>query len=46
MDLPKTLDTINHELLAKPRAYGFSASALNLLFSYLKNRKQEVVSHK
>ena len=43
MDLSNTFDTINHDLLlAKPHAYGFSKNALNLMCSYLKNRKQRV----
>ena len=44
VDLSKAFDTINHNLLlAKLRAYGFSTSALSLLYSNLKNRTQKVV---
>ena len=44
MDLSKAFDTINYDLLlSKIRAYGFLTSALNLLYSYLKNMKQKVI---
>ena len=43
MDLSKTFDTINHDLmLAKFNACGFSTNVINLMHSYLKNRKQKV----
>ena len=39
MDLSKTFDTINHQLLiAKLYAYGFNKDALQLIVSYLNNR--------
>ena len=39
MDLSKTFDTINHELLiAKLHAYGFNRDALELIQNYLSDR--------
>ena len=39
MDLSKTFDTINHELLiATLQAYGFSTDVLEVLLSYLQDR--------
>ena len=41
MDLSKAFDTINHELLiAKLYAYGFSKDALELINSYMSDRRQ------
>ena len=43
MDLSRTCDTLNHNLLiAKIGAYGFETGALRYLKSYLTNRKQRV----
>ena len=43
-NLSKTFDTVIHDLLlTKVRANGFSGSALNWLYNYLKSRKQKVV---
>ena len=43
MDLSKTFDTINHDLLiAKSKACGFSNNALLFMLRYLKNRFQSV----
>ena len=43
MDLSKAFDCLNHKLLiAKLEAYGFSRSALKLVYNYLSNRKQRV----
>ena len=42
LDLSKTFDTINHDLLLAKLAYGFSPNALKLMHSYLNNRKQQV----
>ena len=42
-DLSKTFDCLNLEILiAKLNAYGFSRSALLLVYSYLTGRKQRV----
>ena len=41
MDLSQVFATINRDHhLANLRGYGFSTSALNLLYGYLKSRKQ------
>ena len=43
MDVSKAFDTKNHDLLlAKLHAYDVSRNALNLMSSYLKNRKRKV----
>ena len=41
MYLSKAFGTTNHDLLlAKSKAHGFSKNVLELMYSYLKNRKQ------
>ena len=43
MDLSKAFDCLPHELIiAKLAAYGLGKGALQVIFSYLKNRKQSV----
>ena len=41
MDISKAVDTISYDLLiAKHHAYGFGKNVLDLVYSYLQNRKQ------
>ena len=43
MDLSKEFDCVDHNLLiATLHAYGFSRGALELIYSYLNERKQRV----
>ena len=43
MDLSKPFYTVNYDLLiATLHAYGFGENTLDLVYSYLKNRKQGV----
>ena len=41
-NLFKAFDTINHEVIAKLNAYGFSTNAHEVLLSYLQDRWQKV----
>ena len=42
-DLSKTFNTINYDVfISELESYGFDKNALELIYSYLKNRKQRV----
>ena len=43
MDFSKAFDCLSHDLIiAKLAAYGLGNRALQIIYSYLKNRKQSV----
>ena len=43
MDLSKEVDTLNHDLLRKIKAYGFDTNALTLIQRYFSNRHQIIM---
>ena len=41
LELSQAFDTINHDLLAKLKAYGFSKQALSFMCSYQRQRTED-----
>ena len=42
-DLSKTFDCLRHDIIiVKLNAYGFDMKALNIIYDYLRNRKQRI----